>query len=53
MHDRFSNRYTIVKDHKTITLVPLSPKQLYDYQIKLKRESEVKGREKSRNMVRK
>jgi len=37
------NRYTIVKDGKTITLVPLTPKQVYDDQIKLKSEHD--GRE--------
>jgi hypothetical protein len=29
IHDGFRNRFTIVKDRKTITLVPLSPKQVY------------------------
>jgi len=29
IHDGFRNRFTIVKDGKTITLVPLSPKQVY------------------------
>jgi hypothetical protein len=43
--DRVKNRYTIVKDGKTITLVPLTPKQVYDDQIKLKSEHEVMGRE--------
>jgi hypothetical protein len=33
-------RFTIVKDGKTITLVPLSLKQVYDDQMKLKRECE-------------
>ncbi|XP_073260728.1 uncharacterized protein [Populus alba] len=36
IHDGVKNRYTIVKDGKTITLVPLTPKQVYDDQIKLK-----------------
>jgi len=30
IHDGFRNRFTIVKDGKTITLAPLSPKQVYD-----------------------
>jgi hypothetical protein len=30
--------FAIVKDGKTITLVPLSPKQVYDDQIKLKKK---------------
>jgi len=40
IHDGFRNRFTIVKDGKTITLVPLSPKQVYDDQMKLKKECE-------------
>jgi len=30
IHDGFRNRFPIVKDGKTITLVPLSSKQMYD-----------------------
>ena len=45
IHDGVKNRYTIVKDGKTITLVPLTPKQVYDDQIKLQREHEAMGRE--------
>jgi len=30
IHDGVKNRYTIVKDSKTITLLPLTPKQVYD-----------------------
>ena len=36
IYDGVKNRYTIVKDGKTVTLVPLTPKQVYDDQIKLK-----------------
>jgi hypothetical protein len=54
-HDGFSNRFTIVKDDKTTTLVSfgftgrytrkinlsfVSPKQVYDYQMRLKRDCE-------------
>jgi hypothetical protein len=45
IYDGVKNRYTIVKDGKTITLVPLTPKQVYDDQIKLKSEHEAMGRE--------
>ena len=45
IHDGVKNRYTIVKDGKTITLVPLTPKQMYADQIKIKGEHEVIGRE--------
>jgi hypothetical protein len=31
-----------VKDNKTITLVPLTPRQVYEDQVKLKRENELK-----------
>jgi hypothetical protein len=44
IHDGVKNRYTIIKDGKTITLVPLTPKQVYDDQIKLKSEHETMGR---------
>jgi len=35
IHDGFRNRFPIVKDGKTITIVPFSPKQEYDDQMKL------------------
>jgi hypothetical protein len=35
IHDGVRNRYTIIKDGKTITLVPFAPKQVYDDQINL------------------
>ena len=41
-HDRFKNRHSFVKDNKTITLVPLTPRQVYEDQMKLKRENELK-----------
>jgi len=44
-HDGVKNRYTIVKDGKIITLVPLTPKHVYDDQIKLNSEHEAMGRE--------
>jgi len=44
IHNGVKNRYTIIKDGKTITLVPLTPKQAYDDQIKLKSEHEAVGR---------
>ena len=41
-HDGFKNRHSFVKDNKTITLVPLTPRQVYEDQMKLKRENELK-----------
>ena len=34
--------YSFVKDNKTITLVLLTPRQVYEDQMKLKRENELK-----------
>ena len=42
IHDGFKNRHTLVKDNKTITLVPLTPKQVHEDQMKLKKEDELK-----------
>jgi hypothetical protein len=50
IHDGFNNRFTIVKDGKTITLIPLSPKQVYDDQMKLERECEDGKSENSREV---
>ncbi|KAL2519768.1 reverse transcriptase [Abeliophyllum distichum] len=41
-HDRFRNRYNFVKDGKLITLVPLTPQQVYDAQMKLKGQETTK-----------
>jgi hypothetical protein len=37
IHDGFKNRHSFVKDNRTITLVPLTPRQVYEDQVKLKR----------------
>ena len=42
MHDGFKNRYSFVKEGKSITLVPLTPKQVFEDQMKLKGEVEQK-----------
>jgi hypothetical protein len=41
-HDGFKNRHSFVKDNKTITLVPLTPRHVYEDQVKLKGENELK-----------
>ena len=41
-HNGFKNRHSFVKDNKTITFVPLTPRQVYEDQMKLKRENELK-----------
>ena len=40
-HDGFKNRHSFVKDNKTITLVPLTPRQVYEDQMNLKRENDL------------
>ena len=40
---RSKNRHSFVKDNKTIILVSLTPRQVYEDQIKLKRENELKN----------
>lgn len=42
MYDRFKNRYNFVKDGKSIILVPLTLKEVYENQLKLKGEEEKK-----------
>ena len=42
IHDGFKNRYSFVKDGKSVTLVPLTPKQVYKDRLKLKSEFEQK-----------
>ena len=41
-HDGFKNRHSFVKENKTITLVPLTPRQVYEDQMILKRENDLK-----------
>ena len=52
-HDGSSNRYTFVKDGRNVTLVPLTPSQVYEDQLRIKRsigeESEVDAEEKKRS----
>jgi hypothetical protein len=42
IYDGFKNRHSFVKDNRTITLVPLTPRKMYEDQVKLKRENELK-----------
>jgi hypothetical protein len=39
-HDGLENRYSFVKDSRTVTLVSLTPRQVYEDQMKLKREND-------------
>ena len=40
-HDGIKNRHSFVKDNKTITLVSLTLRQVYENQMKLKRENDL------------
>jgi hypothetical protein len=42
IHHGFKNMHSFVKDNRTITLVLLTPRQVYEDQVKLKRENELK-----------
>jgi hypothetical protein len=49
IHDGFTNRYNFVKDGKTCKLAPLTPKQVYEDQLKLKSEIEQKRKSEKEN----
>jgi hypothetical protein len=53
IHDGFRNRYSFVKDEKTIKHGPLTPKQVYEDQLKLKSEIEQKGKDEAETQERK
>ncbi|GKV23267.1 hypothetical protein SLEP1_g33016 [Rubroshorea leprosula] len=42
-HDGFKNRYSFIMEGKTITLTPLSPRQVYEDQLRVKKESELRN----------
>ena len=41
-HDGFTNKYSFVINQRKITLVPLSPKGVYEDQVRLQKESGLK-----------
>ena len=45
-HDSFKNHFSFLKDKNLITLVPLTPKQVYEDQVRLKQECDTKKNEK-------
>ena len=47
-HDGFTNKYSFVFNQRNITLVPLTPKQVYGDQVSLQRAREEKKGEKKR-----
>ena len=42
IYDGFKNVYSFVKDNKPVTLVPLTPRQVYEDQLEIKRENKKK-----------
>jgi hypothetical protein len=53
IQDGFRNRYNFVKDGKTIKLAHLTPKQVYEDQLKLKSEIEQKRKGEAETQERK
>ena len=41
-HDGFTNKYLFMHNQRTVTLVPLTPSQIYEDQVRLQKESEQK-----------
>jgi len=41
-HDGFTNKYSFVLNQRSITLVPLTPQQVYEDQVRLPNESDQK-----------
>jgi hypothetical protein len=39
-HDGFTNKYTFVLNQRSITLIPLTPQQVYEDQVRLQKESD-------------
>ena len=42
-HDGYTNKYSVVHNQRTFTLVPMTPKQVHEDQVRLQKESEQKG----------
>ena len=43
-HDGFTNKYSFMHNQKTVTLVPLTPRHIFEDQVRLQKESEQKKR---------
>ena len=41
-HDGFTNNYSFMHNQRTVTLVPLTPSQVYEDQVRLQKDSEQK-----------
>ena len=47
-HDSFKNRFSFMKDDKLVTLITLTPKKVYEDQVKLKQDCDSKNIEKEK-----
>ena len=47
-HDGFTNKYTFVHKDKLVNLVPMSPSQVYEYQVRLQKDSKKKKNERAK-----
>ena len=45
-HDGYTNRYSFVLNKRSITLVPLTPRQVYEDQVRLQKEKTAKKEQK-------
>ncbi len=41
-HDGVTKKYSFVLNQQSITLVPLTPQQVYEYQVRLQKENDQK-----------
>ena len=48
-HDAFTNKYSFMFNHRTITLVPMTPKQVYEDQVRLQKLSDQKNLSEQKN----
>ena len=44
IHDGYKNQYSFMKDGKKVTLIPLTPHQIYKDQLRIKRAFEEKNK---------
>ena len=44
-HDSFTKKYSFVHNQRIVTLIPLTPSQVYEDQVRLQKESEQKKKE--------
>ena len=48
-HDGFTNKYSFIHNQRTVTLAPMTPKQVYEDQVRLKKLSDEKNLSEQKN----